>query len=140
MKKPVSKLINGTLYHARKFSLAAVNEIRQASLTAMYGGATLSRADMKSFAKDGASVEEIGLSVEDHLKMQIVPVLMKESVALSLRLKHSLCDADGILIYKSVAQMEQVLDPDDVEELEALVNAANPVKTVAAELEDAEKN
>ena len=139
-KAPVTKKINGVACYARKFTLAAVNEMQLATSQSMYGLTAVSRAEMKAFVTDGATVEEIGRAMQDHMKMPIVSLAMQQTVINSLRLRHSLCNADGVLLYSSVPDMENVIDPDDVNELLQLVAKANPIKTQAAELEQAEKN
>jgi hypothetical protein len=138
--KPICKIINGKPNYARKFSLAAINEIKRSGIQCMVGDAKISQAELKAIAGENASAEEIGEAAQMHLKMPMVSVMMQKTVLESMRMRHSICNADGVLLYKSVEQMEQIIDPDDVDALLELVAEANPVKTIAAELEEAEKN
>lgn len=144
MQKPISKEINKITHYARKFTLAGANELKRSALQCMLGDSALSQAELRELTaakNDGeASAEDIGAAAQSHFRMPMVSVMMQADVARSLRLRHSLCNADGILKYKSVADLEDRLDADEAEELLALVNEANPDKTVKAELADAEKN
>lgn len=140
MQKPISKEINGTKYYARKFSLAGVNEIKQAGFQSILGDAKMSQAELRELTAGAKDADDIGAAAQEHLKMPMVSVMMQATVLRSVRMKNSLCNADGIFKYRSVADLENALDPDDVDALAALVNEANPVKTIAVELEDAEKN
>ena len=138
--KPICKIINGIPNYATKFSLGAVNEIKRTEIQAMAGDSALSRAELKALAGENATAEEIGAAAQMHMKIPVVAVSMLETIRNSLRLRHSLCNADGVLLYKSVDQMESVIKADEVDELLALVAEANPVKTIAEKLEEAEKN
>lgn len=142
MQKPITKLINGAPHYARKFSLAAVNELRRSSLQCMLGDTAISQAELKQItgAKEDATLEDIGNAAQMHFKLPVVSVMMQKSVTDSLRLRHSLCNADGVLLYRSVEQLENAIEADDVPALLELVDEANPVKASAAELEKAEKN
>lgn len=138
--KPICKIINGKPNYATKLSLGAVNEIKRTEVQAMAGDSALSRAELKEIAGENATAEEIGAAVQMHMKISVVAVSMLDTIRNSLRLKHSLCNQDGVLLYKSVEQMESVIKADEVDELLALVAEANPGKTIAAQLEEAEKN
>lgn len=138
--KPICKIINGKPNYATKLSLGAVNEIKRTEVQAMAGDAALSRAELKEIAGENATAEEIGAAVQMHMKISVVAVSMLDTIRNSLRLRHSLCNQDGVLLYKSVEQMENAIKSDEVDELLALVAEANPVKTASAQLEEAEKN
>ena len=140
MKKPISKEINGVTSYARQFSLAGLNEIKQAEFTSILGDAKMSQAELRELSANSKNPEEIGAAAQDHLKMPMVSVMMQSTVLRSVRLKNSLCNADGIFKFRSVAEMENTIDPDDVDQLVELVALANPAKPIAAQLEDAEKN
>lgn len=148
MSKPISKEINGTKYHARKFLLAAVNEMNAATIKMQVGDSAISRtelAEMMTKKTDDGETEsrttlEVAEAAQAAFKIPMAAVMMHSAAMRSLRLRHSLCNADGILKYKSVAQLEESIEADDADDLLALVNEANPVKTVAVELGEAEKN
>lgn len=145
LNKPISKEINGKKWHARKFSLGAVNELKRSALQCMLGDSALSQNELRELSKpkDGdaeGDADDIGAAAQAHFKMPMVSVMMQQAVTQSLRMRHSLCSADGILLYRSVEHLESAIDADEAIELAALVDLANPIATVAKELEDAEKN
>ena len=145
LNKPVSKEINGKTWYARRFTLGGANELKRSALQCMLGDSALSQAELRAMStpKDGESeitANDIGAAAQAHFKMPMVSVLMQQAVTLSLRLRHSICTADGILIYRSVDDLEAKLDAETAGKLGELVDLANPILPVAAELEDAEKN
>ena len=145
MNKPISTEINGKKWYARKFSLGAVNELKRSALQCMLGDAALSQNELRELAKpkDGdpdLDADDIGAAAQAHFKMPMVSVMMQQAVTQSLRMRHSLCSADGILSYRSVDDLEARIDADEAEQLCDLVDLANPIAPVAKQLEDAEKN
>ncbi len=140
MKKPISKEINGTTWYARQFSLAGQNEIKQAGFQSLLGDAKMSQADLRELTVNSTNPDDIGAAAQEHLKMPMVSVMMQATVLRSIKLKNSLCTADGVFKFRSVADFENNIDPDIVDDLYALVIEANPAKEITIQLEDAEKN
>ena len=143
MKKPLSKIINGTVYYARRFSLAGHNEMNAVSIKMQVGDAAISRNELTEMAGDDEkprSSIEVAEAAQAKFKIPLAAMMMHSAAMRSLRLRHSLCNADGVLKYKTVADLEAGIDADEADELLQLVNEANPIKAISAELEDAEKN
>lgn len=148
MQKPISKTINGKQHYARKFSLAGVNEMNAVTVKMQVGDSAISRSELAGMMtktdENGETVTlstlEVAQAAQDAFKIPMASVMLHQAAMRSLRLRHSLCSADGVLKYKSVAQLEDSIEADEADDLLALVDEANPVKTVAVELEDAEKN
>lgn len=148
MQKPVCKEINGTKHYARKFSLAGVNEMNSVTIKMQVGDSAISRTELAEMmtkkTDDGESEArttlEVAQAAQAAFKIPMAAVMMHSAAMRSLRLRHSLCTADGILKYKTIADLEDRIEADEADELLILVNEVNPPKAVAAELEDAEKN
>lgn len=148
MSKPLSKEINGKTHYARKFSLAGVNEMNALTIKMQVGDSAISRDDlaqMMTKTNESGEVEtlttlEVAAAAQAKFKIPMAAVMMHGAINRSLKLRHSLCTIDGVLKYKSVADLEDKIDADEADELLALVDEANPVKTLAAQVEAAEKN
>ena len=144
MQKPISKEINGSTWYARKFSLAGVNEMSLAVSKMTVSDTSMSQQEARELTvnEDGTprTEAEIAKIAAGRIRISMFGMSEYQTVIKSLRLRHSICNADGFLRWKSVAVMEESIDADEAEALGVLVDDANPPKTAKVELEEAEKN